>query len=125
MMNSIVLQQLSEHLQKELHEFMDGYYFSANDVEKIMQEFLANNDIPVLGSGTILQDTGLTVDETKIMASLVAASDLYLRIPVQHDSEQRDFIDSIHRCQDLLAIRVARRCFPRGWPEKKRKKSDI
>lgn len=36
----------------------------------------------------------------------------------QHPDEMRDFVDGIHRCQDALAVRIARRHYPIGWPIK-------
>jgi hypothetical protein len=56
-----------------------------------------------------------TADEKAVLASLVAAWQQYVALPVEHPDEIRDFTDAIHRAQDLLAIRVARRADPDTW----------
>lgn len=59
---------------------------------------------------------GLTEDEDDVMQALSSAARNYGKLPCQHPDERRDFVDAIHRCQDLLAIRIARRHYPQGWP---------
>lgn len=54
------------------------------------------------------------------MDALIAAVNGYAKLPVQHPDELTDFYNAIHRCQDLLAIRIARRLYPDGWPVKAR-----
>lgn len=58
----------------------------------------------------------ITNDEEKYMKSLVEAVNSYIRLDIQHPSERKDFIDSVHRCQDLIAVRVARRVCPDVFP---------
>lgn len=60
--------------------------------------------------------TGLTEDEQIVMDSLVAAFNNFASLNRQHPDEMRDFTDGIHRLQDMLAVRIARRNFPKGWP---------
>ena len=52
------------------------------------------------------------------MDHLIAAAEKFSALPRQHPNEQPDFVDAIHVCQGLLAIRIARRSFPEGWPVK-------
>ena len=59
---------------------------------------------------------GLNDAEGRVMDALVAAFEAYGRLPMQHESELGEFIAAIHRCQDQMAVRVARRAFPAGWP---------
>jgi hypothetical protein len=61
---------------------------------------------------------GLTDDEGVVMDALCDAANAYGRLLRQHPDEPRDFRDAIHRCQDLLALRIARRHHPDGWPVK-------
>jgi hypothetical protein len=61
-------------------------------------------------------ETGLTDDEDKCMNALVEAYNSYFKLPQDHPSELSEFVSSIHRLQDLLAVRIARRNFPKGWP---------
>lgn len=57
-----------------------------------------------------------TSDELHVMNLLGEALNCYARLPKQHPSELDDFTDAIHRLQDLIAIRVARRADPENWP---------
>jgi len=63
----------------------------------------------------INEKTGLTDKEQEVMDHLVGAVTRYAQLEVQHPMEMDDFMDSIHRLQDLMAIRVTRRAFPNGW----------
>lgn len=66
------------------------------------------------------ETTGLTTMEQRVMDALIEAWTAYIALPEEHISERPDFAAAIHRCQDLLAVRVTRRCFPKGWPCKVR-----
>lgn len=61
-------------------------------------------------------ETGLTEGEQKVMDALVTAFNEFASIDRQHPDEMRDFTDGIHRLQDMLAVRIARREYPKGWP---------
>jgi hypothetical protein len=49
------------------------------------------------------------------MDALVEATNGYAALEVEHPSEPGEFIAAVHRAQDLLAVRVARREYPAGW----------
>ncbi len=66
----------------------------------------------------INQISGLTKDEDAVLDTLCAAWDAWCRLPVQHVDDTRDVADAIHRVQDILCTRIARRAFPLGWPTK-------
>jgi hypothetical protein len=59
---------------------------------------------------------GLTDDEGIVLDHLVSAYEAFGRLEPQHPDEEAEFRGGIHRCQDLLAVRIARRAFPEGWP---------
>lgn len=61
------------------------------------------------------KQTGLTEGEQKVMDNLLYAMAEYSKLPRQHPSEIHEFVLSLHRLQELLAIRVTRRAFPAGW----------
>jgi len=61
---------------------------------------------------------GLTPEEGAVMDALVEAANLFSKLPRQHPMEMDEFVEGIHRCQDLLAVRVCRANFPEGWPIK-------
>lgn len=67
-----------------------------------------------------MRKDGLTDQEGKVMDALIAAWNEFVKLEQQHPNELTDFSDGIHRCQDLLAIRIARREYPEGWPIKKK-----
>lgn len=57
----------------------------------------------------------LTFEEQKVMGSLVDAWNEFRKLPTQHPSEIDEFCEGIHRCQNLLAMRVARRADPENF----------
>lgn len=61
-------------------------------------------------------ESGLTPDEDEVMQYLMDAVNGFTQLPTQHPNDIEDFINSIHRCQDILAVRIARRHYPEGWP---------
>jgi hypothetical protein len=54
--------------------------------------------------------------ERKIMRLLVSAWSEYLKLKKFHPDEVQEFKFSLHRLQDLIAYRVAKRAFPKEWP---------
>lgn len=66
---------------------------------------------------------GLTDEEGVAMEALVDAAAAFSGLERQHPDELRDFVDGIHRCQYLLAVRVCRRMHPVGWPTKEEGRS--
>lgn len=68
---------------------------------------------------TSVRIDGLTEAEGKVLDALVEAVVAFGQLESQHPDETPDFVDGIHRCQYLLAMRVARRAFPEGWPVRK------
>lgn len=65
--------------------------------------------LPMLG------DDGLTNAEGEVMDSLLDAFEAYSDLPVQHADEPAEFRYHVHMLQGLLAVRIARRAFPKGW----------
>lgn len=65
-----------------------------------------------------LRVDGLTESEGRVMDALVEAFNEFSKLERQHPDELRNFVDGIHRCQDVLAVRIARREYPQGWPVK-------
>jgi hypothetical protein len=54
----------------------------------------------------------LTGDERLVLNLLGEAYNAFLLLPRQHPSEADEFRLSIHRCQDIVGMRVARRSDP-------------
>lgn len=64
---------------------------------------------------SINAQTGLNDKEQEVMDHLVHAVMKYAKLPLEHPHELDDFLAGIHRLQDMMAIRVARRNYPGGW----------
>ena len=64
----------------------------------------------------------VTKKEKKVCDLLIEAWNGYIKLEVQHPSEQTDFTNAIHTCQQLLAIRVARKSEPKMYPTHKVRK---
>jgi hypothetical protein len=63
-------------------------------------------------------ETGLLPDERRVMDLMDEVWNAWHKLPVQHPDEAADFAAAVHRVQYLLAIRIARRHYPIGWPVK-------
>lgn len=59
---------------------------------------------------------GLTDNEGEVMDALVIVWNKFVGLERQHPDELEMFSEGIHKCQNLLAVRIARREFPEGWP---------
>ena len=64
---------------------------------------------------TINLETGMTTDEQLCMNALCKAWRIFNNLPEQHPSDGSEFVSSLHRLQDLLAVRIVRRTYPEGW----------
>ena len=59
--------------------------------------------------------SGLTDDEQHCLSLLNEAYGQFLQLPKQHSSDLEEFVLSLHRLQDLVAVRIARRKYPQFW----------
>ncbi len=66
----------------------------------------------------ITREDGLTNEEGQVMDDLLSAWNKYCKLPQQHPDEIQEFMVGLHTLQNLLTIRIARRCYPKGWPIK-------
>ena len=62
------------------------------------------------------ENNGLLPNEQLVMDKLMEAYAAFLKLDREHFDELRDFVDGVHRCQDVLAVRICRRIYPKGWP---------
>lgn len=76
------------------------------------------NDFVIAGLDDIDPVCGFTFAEKRCNDALMLAYQEFIDLPRQHPDEMRDFVDPLHRLQDLLAVRIARRLYPQGWPVK-------
>ena len=61
------------------------------------------------------EESGLTTKEQECMDHLLAAYNAFLELKTEHPDDLSVFVDALHRLQDLLAVRIARRLFPGYW----------
>lgn len=57
--------------------------------------------------------SGLTAKEEECMAALIKAYEIYAELDPLYDMSE--FNSAIHTCQQLLALRIARRTYPGFW----------
>ncbi len=60
-------------------------------------------------------NSGFNTQEQKVMDSLVDAYNGFLKLPVQHSTEQAELANAIHILQGILSFRILRRDYPKGW----------
>lgn len=60
-------------------------------------------------------ETGFTKDEQIISNLLVDVRNAFVKLEVQHPSDRSEFDQAIHVLQGILAIRILRRDYPKGW----------
>ena len=58
---------------------------------------------------------GLTDEEKEVVDLLADAWNKFVKLPNKHPSDNPDFAQGIHRCQYLVAKRVAVRADPDFW----------
>jgi hypothetical protein len=61
----------------------------------------------------------LTLLEQTVLANLVAAWKSFVTLEHRSGNDDQEFRDAIHRCQQLVALRVARRVDPEVWLQPK------
>jgi len=59
-----------------------------------------------------------TEDERRIMSNLAEAFSFFLKLEQTHPSHMSEFVDGIHRCQNVIIHRVVRRDHPDFFPSK-------
>src|SRR5687768_4356085 len=89
----------------------------AHDSGERLVRFAPVPEIPTHPTETT-RDDGLTEAEGIVADAALAVVNGYAKLPVQHPNDMRDICDAVHRVQDLLAVRIARRHYPKGWPVK-------
>ena len=62
-----------------------------------------------------VNESGLPLEEADAHEKLMIAMKAFYKLPSQHPSEAKEFEWGIHYLQGLLTVRIARRCFPKGW----------
>jgi ribosomal protein S27AE len=63
-------------------------------------------------------NSGLTEQEQKVIDNLISAWNEYNQLEKQHPDDIDIFQDGIHKCQQILAMRILRREYPDYWVKK-------
>ena len=60
------------------------------------------------------QNDGLTVQEKKVMRALITATNEFKKLKKQHPCDENEFVNGIHKCQQIIGLRILRRNY-KGW----------
>ena len=71
------------------------------------------------GSAGVKRKDGLTIKEGRAMDALATAWNEFARLDMTHPSDMPEFTNGIHKCQQILGMRVLQRDYPEGYPTKK------
>lgn len=63
----------------------------------------------------ILAGVKLTDQEQEVLKKLVEAYSLFTNLDNRSEADNKEFVDAVHRAQQLIALRVARRVNPEVW----------
>ena len=69
-----------------------------------------------------IDKSGFTEKEKLVHDRLMDSYNAFLALDIQHPSEQAEFAFAVHIIQGILTTRIARRCYPDGWPTYKETK---
>ena len=105
----VICKQCYETLDKENEQLVQKVAMTFEEIKMTFEE--------------INETSGLTPREEKCLHHLSASYGVFLDLPIQHPDDMRDFVDAVHRIQDLIAMRIARRLFPGYWKTQDRKPS--
>jgi hypothetical protein len=60
-------------------------------------------------------ENGLTEEELQVLYHLREAWNAFSRLEKHREMDKTEFVDSIHKTQQIIALRVARRVNPEIW----------
>ncbi len=63
----------------------------------------------------------MKIKEVMIMSLLTRCWNVFLELDSQHPDEQKDFMEGIHKCQYVMAMRCARQYEPGLFTNKNKK----
>jgi hypothetical protein len=59
----------------------------------------------------------LTPEETDLLKKLGESFNMYSALDKRSDADDKEFVDALHRLQQIVALRVARRVNPEVWAQ--------
>lgn len=72
-----------------------------------------HSDYPV----NILDRVKLTSEETELLKKLGESYNMYCNLNARSEADNKEFMDALHRLQQIIALRVARRVNPEVWAQ--------
>lgn len=63
----------------------------------------------------------ITNIENKILNNLTKAVIEFRKLEITHPSHEKEFIDGIHKCQEVIMWRIVQRDYPKIFPMKGKK----
>lgn len=82
----------------------------------VFEDFL-NKLKNVITPKTQSDSVKLNLDESQILNFLKEAWNGYQKLENKSDADDTEFLDAIHRAQQIIALRVARRADPDVWKQ--------
>lgn len=73
--------------------------------------------LPLQPCYTFLPAEGLTSEELDVLTKLKDSWNAFILLDKRSEPDYKEFQDAIHRCQQLIALRVARRVNPDVWAQ--------
>lgn len=72
------------------------------------------SDIPNMWGNASVK---LTKEESQLLQKLGECWNLFCSLDKRSEADNKEFVDSIHRAQQIIALRVARRVDPEVWAQ--------
>ena len=77
--------------------------------------FIPPIELPQTLKFDLLANVKLTEQEQEILKKLAETYSLFINLDNRSDADNKEFVDAVHRAQQLIALRVARRVNPEVW----------
>jgi len=66
-----------------------------------------------------------TSKEEKVANALTEAYNNFIKLKTTHPSHEKEFIDGIHQCQNVMIHRIVQKDYPKIFPTYKKEKNEI
>lgn len=80
-----------------------------------LSPFFINTPTPIVFPD--LPSNPLTESERDLLRRLGECYNLFTSLEKRSEADNSEFVDAIHRCQQIVALRVARRVDPEVWAQ--------
>lgn len=73
--------------------------------------------LPKLDFYFLMDGVKLTPEETELLKKLGESYNLYCSLDKRSEADNKEFVEALHRLQQIVALRVARRVNPEVWAQ--------